>query len=52
MKNKVQQIFKDIDSFTITSTDSLEEFRLKYLSKKGIIPELFKGFKTVSPDQR
>jgi phenylalanyl-tRNA synthetase alpha chain len=52
MKNKVQQIFKDIDSFTITSKNSLEEFRLKYLSKKGIIPELFKDFKTVSPDQR
>lgn len=52
MKEKIDEIKKAIDAYTITCTDSLEQFRLIYLSKKGIIPDLFAGFKDVSAEDK
>jgi phenylalanyl-tRNA synthetase alpha chain len=43
IKNHIQQI----DLFSITNLEDLEKFRLQYLSKKGIIAELFVEFKSV-----
>ncbi|NQX81526.1 MAG: phenylalanine--tRNA ligase subunit alpha [Flavobacteriaceae bacterium] len=37
----------EIDGFTTNSKEELEQFRIKYLSKKGVIGELFSEFKTV-----
>ncbi len=52
MKDKIQSILKEINSFNTGSLQELDEFRIKYLSKKGIIPSLFKDFKDVAPEQR
>lgn len=52
MKEKVNQILEDIKAFHAESRESLEEFRIKYLSKKGIIPALFNDFKQVAPELR
>lgn len=49
----IDQIHKhliEIESFFIQNESDLENFRLKYLSKKGIISELFDVFKTVNPE--
>ena len=43
------ELQKDINSVSLTSSDELEKFRLKYLSKKGLIPELFEKFREVPP---
>lgn len=52
MQSLINQYLSEIDRFTTQSTEELEEFRIKYLSKKGLIPALFADFKNVAPDQR
>ena len=50
MKDKIEQLLNEIKSISVSNKAQLEEFRLKYLSKKGSISELFEGFKTVPSD--
>lgn len=52
MRGKIDQIIKDIHSLSIKSRDEAESFRLRYLSKKGIISDLFTDFRTLPPDQK
>ena len=52
MKNKIREIFDSIDNFKAGSVEELEDFRIKYLSKKGLIPGLFGEFKNVAPEAR
>lgn len=52
MKEKIEQILNDVKSFQAESKEALEEFRITYLSKKGIIPALFADFKSVAPELR
>ena len=41
MIEKISILRQEIKSENIDSTDQLEAFRLKYLSKKGLISQLF-----------
>jgi phenylalanyl-tRNA synthetase alpha chain len=50
MLNKIEEIRNEIASATVASQDDLEKFRLKFLSKKGLISLLFDEFRNVSPD--
>jgi phenylalanyl-tRNA synthetase alpha chain len=52
MNKKIEQIIKDIESLTIKTRDDAESFRLRYLSKKGIIADLFTDFRILPPDQK
>jgi phenylalanyl-tRNA synthetase alpha chain len=52
MKTKINQLLQEIDAFVIDSKESLEQFRLHFLSKKGVIPALFNDFKQVAPEER
>jgi phenylalanyl-tRNA synthetase alpha chain len=52
MKNKIAGLLAEIHAFEAQSKDHIEEFRLRYLSKKGIIPSLFNDFKEVLPEER
>ncbi len=52
MIEKINQLFDDIASFTSTKSDDIENFRIQYLSKKGIIPQLFNEFKNIPNDQK
>ncbi|MFO7615276.1 MAG: phenylalanine--tRNA ligase subunit alpha [Bacteroidales bacterium] len=52
MQSLINQYLSDIDSFTTQSAEELEQFRIRYLSKKGLIPALFEDFKNVPPEQR
>jgi phenylalanyl-tRNA synthetase alpha chain len=52
MKEQIEKYQQEIASIEIDSPASLEEFRLKYLSKKGILANLFDAFKTVDPASR
>jgi len=42
----------EIEQFQAESKEHLEAFRIKYLSKKGLIPSLFNDFKLVLPEER
>ena len=52
MKNKIREILESVNNFKTDSNEELESFRIKYLSKKGIIPALFGEFKNVAPEAR
>jgi phenylalanyl-tRNA synthetase alpha chain len=52
MEDKIKALVAEIGEVAITDADSAEQFRLKYLSKKGIIPGLFDEFKALAPEQR
>ncbi len=52
MKNKIADCLKEVASFNASGIEELEQFRIKYLGKKGIIPSLFADFKTVPAEDR
>lgn len=52
MKEKIEQIREEIAQLVAESHDHLEELRIRYLSKKGLIPSLFADFRNVAPEQR
>ncbi|NLE33793.1 MAG: phenylalanine--tRNA ligase subunit alpha [Bacteroidales bacterium] len=52
MKERIEELRKEIEAFNISCTDELEQFRLKYLSKKGEVSMLFEGFRNVPPETK
>jgi len=50
MLDKISNLQEELVSFTATTLDEVEQFRIKHLSKKGTIGALFADFKTV-PNQ-
>jgi len=52
MKEKISQYFNEINSINIQNTDDLNQFKIKYLSKKGCINNLFNLFKDVPEHQK
>jgi phenylalanyl-tRNA synthetase alpha chain len=47
MLDKVSSLKKEIETVSLTNRDELEIFRLKFLSKKGKISQLFEDFKSI-----
>ena len=52
MKSKIAQYLEEVNAFSADNIEVLEAFRIKFLSKKGLIPALFADFKTVPPEER
>lgn len=52
MLDKIKSLYEEVSSVKVTSTKELESFRLKYLSKKGIITSLFEDFRVVPADMK
>jgi phenylalanyl-tRNA synthetase alpha chain len=52
MIEKVKALKEEIQTIILSNSEELEQFRLKYLSKKGLIAQVFAEFKNVSPDQK
>ena len=52
MKEKINKYLEEVKDFTAANLDELEAFRLKFLSKKGLVPALFADFKSVAPEDR
>ncbi|MGL4596861.1 MAG: phenylalanine--tRNA ligase subunit alpha [Bacteroidia bacterium] len=50
MKERIETLLEEVEQFTPDNQEKAESFRLKYLSRKGRIAELFDEFKTVAPD--
>jgi len=49
---KIQNLLNEISALRITNFNELESFRLKFLSKKGLISELFEEFRAVPPAEK
>lgn len=52
MLDKVNAITEEISQYTVASKEQLDQFRLRYISRKGIVTELFDELKNVPPDER
>ncbi len=52
MIEQIESFLKEAEKYKITSALELEEFRLKYLSKKGLLNTLFEEFKTVTLEKK
>ncbi len=52
MIEKIQRIREEIEALKISKSEDLEAIRIKYLSKKGEISQLFNDFRSVAADQK
>ncbi len=52
MLDRVNAISREIAQYTVTSKESLEQFRLQFIGRKGAVTTLFDELKTVPPDER
>jgi phenylalanyl-tRNA synthetase alpha chain len=52
MQDRIQNLLKEVTEFAAESKQSLENFRLKYISKKGAIAELFEELKQLPPEAK
>ena len=52
MISKISDIKAEIEKFSTTSINELEEFRVRLLGKKGLITQLFSDFKEVPNEQK
>ena len=52
MKDKIESIKKDIEQYSGSSAEAVEDFRVKFISKKSIINDLFEDFKKLSVEDK
>ncbi|MBK7244373.1 MAG: phenylalanine--tRNA ligase subunit alpha [Saprospiraceae bacterium] len=52
MKNQIILFQNEIEKYEIIDSSSLENYRIEFLSKKGLLQKLFDDFKSVSGDQK
>jgi len=52
MLNKVQETLEEVNSFTANTIKEIETFRIKMLSKKGIVSLLFNEFRNVPNEEK
>lgn len=52
MLDKIKALQEEIEKIVVSGKEEVEGLRLKYISKKGVISQLFEDFKTVSPEQK
>jgi len=52
MQDKIIQYTAEAEAFNLNTTEDSEAFRIKYLSKNGLLNLLFEEFKTLPNDQK
>ncbi len=52
MKDRIQQLLSEINAFKAQNKEELEQFRIKFLGKKGVMGDLFNEFKNVPSELR
>lgn len=52
MITKINALKEDISALTATSAEEVEQLRIKYLSKKGLVSALFNDFRNVPVEQK
>ena len=52
MQEQIDDILKEIEVLQVNTSQELEEYRIKWLGKKGSITLLFEDFKNVAPEQK
>lgn len=52
MLDHITRLKSEISALKVDTAEAVEAFRLTYLSRKGIIPQLFDSMRNLSPDQK
>jgi phenylalanyl-tRNA synthetase alpha chain len=52
MKEKINTLQKEIKNYTSSGAEGIEAFRMKYISKKSVINDLFEDFKKLSVEEK
>lgn len=52
MLKNIDRILEDARQFKAGTRDEIEQFRIKYLGKKGILADLFRNFKELPAEQK
>ena len=52
MIDKVKTHLDEVNQFTATTPEAIEEFRIKYAGKKGILNDLFAAFREVKNEEK
>jgi phenylalanyl-tRNA synthetase alpha chain len=52
MLQKISALLEEVSTFSVKNQEELELFRLKYLSKKGLISDLFEDFRNVAVSEK
>lgn len=52
MKSKINELLEEVNRMAAANADELEALRIKYLSKKGQISELFNDFRNVANEEK
>ena len=51
-RDKIESIKKDIEQYSGSSAEAVEDFRVKFISKKSVINDLFEDFKKLSVEDK
>ena len=52
MLEKIKQYLQEIERFESTDPEEVENFRIKYLGRKGLLNDLFEEFKTIPKEEK
>ncbi len=52
MREKIDHLMEEVEAFTAQTKEQVEEYRIKWLSKKGEISALFEDFRTVPNEMK
>jgi phenylalanyl-tRNA synthetase alpha chain len=52
MVNQIEQLTAEIANLTASSAEEVEQLRIKYLGRKGIMNDLMEAFRSVAPEQK
>ena len=52
MQERIQKLHEDVQALSAQTLEEVEDLRIKYISKKGLIAQLFDEFKTVPNEQK
>lgn len=52
MIDHIKNLIKEADDFSADSLSAVEDFRVKFLGKKGVLNDLFEAFKAVPSDEK
>ena len=52
MQERIQKLHEDVQALSAQTLEEVEDLRIKYISKKGLIAQLFDEFKTVPNEEK
>ncbi len=52
MEERIQKLLAEVQAFNAQTKDALESFRMKFISRKGAVTELFEELKKVSVEEK